>query len=310
MKNGGQGTESWEVGSRELILHHLDKVYWPVEKGRPSRGKKAWTKGDMCRYYRDVAPFLLPYLKDRPTTLRVFPEGIHGFNYYRRSMPEKAPGWIQWTPYQAETRDRILHLPLLQDLPSLLWFADKAAIELHLWGAKLPDLDQPDLAVFDLDVGKGVSPKRVWEAALCLRELLKEEGETGFPKTSGGDGMHVFVPIEKRQSFEAVREWVKSLGETLERRHPQLIALARGKTHAGKRVTVDYAQNSKGRNTAAPYTLRARAGAPVSTPLFWEEVEEGGFEPGDFNIATVPERLKNLGDPWKGLGLSSHESQA
>ncbi len=301
MKKESQGTESWVLGGRELTLHHLDKVYWPVQKGESSGLGEGWTKGDMCRYYRDVAPFVLPYLKDRPATLRVFPEGIHGFNYYRRSMPAKAPDWIQWTSYEAETRDRILHLPLLQDVASLLWFADKAAIELHMWGAKLPDLSRPDLAIFDLDVGKGVSPRRVLDAALCLRGLLKEEGREGFPKTSGGDGMHVFVPLEKEQSFESVREWVKGLGETLEMRHPQLIALARGKTHAGKRVTVDYAQNSKGRNTAAPYTLRARPGAPVSTPLRWEEVEKGGFVPGDFNIATVPERLKKMGDPWDGM---------
>ncbi len=305
MKNSRQEAESWEVEGKKLLLHHLDKVYWPGGESGADPGSKSWTKGDMCKYYREVASSLLPYLRNRPVTLRVFPEGIHGFNYYRRSMPDQAPDWIQWTPYEAETRERTLHLPLLQDLASLLWFADKAAIELHLWGASLPDLSRPDLAIFDLDVEKGVSPNRVGEAALCLRELLEEEGREGYVKTSGGDGMHVFVPLDGHQTFDEVRDWVKSLGGILEKRHPKLMALARGKTHKGDRVTVDYAQNSMGRNTAAPYTLRARPGAPVSTPLLWKEVEAGGLVPGDFNIATVPSRLQKMGDPWKGLGFNA-----
>ncbi len=293
-------TESWVIEGRKLLLHHLDKVYWPREEVA-GEVLPAWTKGDMCRYYREVGPYLLPYLAGRPVTFRVFPEGIHGFNYYRRSLPDKAPPWIQWTPYEAETKKRTLQLPLLQDLPSLLWFADKAAIELHSWSAKLPDLERPDLAIFDLDIGKGMPPRRVQEAALHLRDLLLEEGKLGYPKTSGGDGMHVFVPLEKGQSFAQVREWAKGIGETLARRHPDLMTPAKGKTHTGERVTVDYAQNSKGRNTAAPYTLRARPGAPVSMPLSWEEVERGGFGPRDFNISNVPERLKKRGDPWKEL---------
>jgi bifunctional non-homologous end joining protein LigD len=302
VKEPNQGTESWEIEGKKLLLHHLDKVFWPVEESRKAKGQAARTKGDMCRYYRKVAPYLLPYLKDRPVTLRIFPEGIHGFNYYRRSLPKDSPSWIQWTPYEAETKKRILHLPLLEDLPSLLWFADRAAIELHIWGAKLPDLGQPDIAVFDLDVGERVSPKRVLEAVICLGDLLKEEGKVGYPKTSGGTGMHVFVPLGIGQSFSSVREWVKGMGAILEQRHPSLIALARGKTHRDKLVRVDYAQNSKGRNTAAPFTLRARPGAPVSMPLTWEEVEEGGLDPLDFNIASAPERLQKMGDPWKGWG--------
>lgn len=152
------------------------------------------------------------------------------------------------------------------------------------------------MIVFDLDPGDEASFEDVLRAAVILHERLDRLGLKSFPKTSGGDGLHVFMPLASGRTFEAVRDWVRGLAEELEAEHPKLIAVSHGPTHRGSRVTIDHAQNSVGRNTAAPYTVRARPGAPVSTPITWKEVGDGKLRPGDFTMKSVPRRVKKLGD--------------
>jgi bifunctional non-homologous end joining protein LigD len=188
-------------------------------------------------------------------------------------------------------------LPLLDTAAGLLWFANQGAIEFHLWGSHLPDLAQPDLAIFDLDPGETASFDAVREAALRLHEALEQAGVTGYPKTSGGEGLHVFVPLRPGYTFERVRGWVKGVGQQLASSFPDLMTLAHGGTHRGDRVTIDYAQNSVGRNTAAPYTLRAHpVQATVSTPLSWEELDADTIHPARLSPQVVLERVERLGD--------------
>ena len=284
--------QHWQVDGRVVEVKHLDKIFWP---------RDGLTKGDMLTYYREMGRVMVPYFRDRPVTLRIFPDGIHGFSFYRRDAPERAPSWIRQVDYKPKTAARVIQLPLVDDVAGLIWLANKGSIEFHLWASRWPHLEQPDWAVFDLDVGRGVSFGMVLEAALALREYLQARQMDGYCKTSGGHGLHVYVPLTPGYTFEQVRAWAYSVAVHLSQAHPQLIAVPHGSTHKSKRVTIDYAQNSIGRNTAAPYTLRARLGAPVSTPLTWEEVEHGRFRPSDFNIHTVPPRVRELGDPFADL---------
>lgn len=278
---------TWCVDGREVVLSNLSKPFWPEDN---------LTKGDMLHYYQMVAPTMLPYLKDRPLTLRVFPDGIHGFSYYRRDAPEHAPAWLRYVDYQPETSERIIQLPLLDNAAGLLWLANEGSIEFHTWTSCITDLDHPDMAILDLDPGDEATFREVLQAALRVCDMLDKMNVYSYPKTSGGRGLHVYFPIEPGYTFEEVRMWVKAFAERLAIRYPDLIAVAHGATHRGRQVTIDHAQNSIGRNTAAPYTLRARLGAPVSAPLTWSEIEAGQIRPTDLTLRTMSERLQQVGD--------------
>jgi bifunctional non-homologous end joining protein LigD len=281
-------SETWQLGNQAVQVTHLEKVYWP---------QTGFAKSDLLHYYRQIAPVALPYFKDRPVTLRVYPQGVDGVSYYLRDCPDDAPAWLRRAPYQPKTVSHLVPLPLIDTAAGLLWFANQGAIEFHLWGSRLPDLTQPDLAIFDLDPGETASFDAVREAALRLHEALEQAGIRGYPKTSGGGGLHVFVPLGPGHTFERVRTWVKAVGQRLASSYPDLVAFAHGVTHRGGRVTIDYAQNSVGRNTAAPYTLRAHPAHPtVSTPLSWAELDAGIIHPADLTPQVVLERVGRLGD--------------
>ncbi len=282
--------ETWRLDGRTVAITHPDKLYWPNAK---------LTKGDMLGYYRAMAPVMLPHFRDRPVTLRLFPRGIGGFSYYRRSLPQDAPDWLRRVTYETETDRHAIQLPLVDDAAGLIWLANLGAIEFHLWGSRAPRLHEPDVAIFDLDPGEEATFAHTLEAALRVRDALDEAGVRGYPKTSGGSGLHIYVPLAPGQSFDGVRAWVKDLAGRLAAAYPDLIAVAHGATHRGDRVTVDYAQNSVGRNTAAPYTLRARPGAPVSMPVTWAEVEAGRIRPADFTLASAPDRVVKVGDLFR-----------
>ena len=188
-------------------------------------------------------------------------------------------------------------LPLIDDEAGLIWFANTGAVEFHTWGARLPDLSRPDQAIFDLDPGENTSFAHVLEAAMHLHEELEQLGLSGYPKTSGGHGLHVVLPLATGPTFEVVRAWVNGVAERLAERFPTLLAVAHGATHSGSHVTIDYAQNSIGRNTAAPYSLRGRSPQPVvSTPLTWDEVAAGKIQPTECTPTAALERVQRVGD--------------
>ena len=265
----------------------MDKVYWP---------RDGLTKGDLLAYYRDMAPVMLPYFAGRPVTLRLFPEGIEGDSFYERDLPDRAPGWFRHVDYAVQSGERTIQLPLVDDAAGLVWLANEGCIELHLWSSRLPDLTEPDQAVFDLDPGDEATFADVLRTALVLRDALAHLGLGGYPKTSGRRGAHVHVPLAPGHQYPQVRAWVKSVAARLEAAYPNLIAVARGATHQGDRVTIDYAQNSIARTMAAPYTVRAVPAAPVAAPLSWDEVAAGGVRPADLNLRTMPGRVRERGD--------------
>ncbi|HEX9133039.1 MAG TPA: non-homologous end-joining DNA ligase [Ktedonobacteraceae bacterium] len=281
-------SETWQLGSLAVQVAHLEKLYWP---------EMEFTKGDMLHYYRQIASVALPYFQDRPVTLRVFPQGAAGNSYYMRDCPDGAPDWLRRVQYQPKTAAHLVHLPLIDNAAGLIWFANEGAIEFHLWSSHVPDLTKPDQAIFDLDPGETASFNDLREAALRLHQKLEQAGVRGYPKTSGGRGLHIYVPLAAGYTFNRVRAWVKAVGQQLATTYPDLLSIAHGPTHKGGRVTIDYAQNSIGRNTAAPYTLRASTPQPaVSTPLTWEELDAGNIHPADLTPQIVLERVQRLGD--------------
>ena len=278
---------TWRLDDHQVDVSHLDKVYWPED---------GFTKGDLLAYDRDMAPVMLAHFAGRPVTLRCFPEGVTGASFYQRDLPERAPAWLRSVDYAVQSAGRTIQLPLIDDAAGSVWLANEGCIEFHLWSSRLPDLRMPDQAVFDLDPGDAVTFAAVRETALLLGDELERLHLRGYPKTSGRHGMHVHVPLAPGHEYPQVRAWVKAVAERLEEVHPERIAVARGATHEGDRVTIDYAQNSIARTMAAPYTVRAVPGAPVAAPLTWDEVAAGGFHPADFDLRTMPERVRDVGD--------------
>lgn len=278
-----------QLGERELEISRPDALYWP---------EAGITKADLLGYYHELAPVMLPYLTNRPATFRVCPGGIEKHCFYRRDLPASAPDWLSSVDYVPGTTGEAIRLPLIDDVAGLVWFANTGAIEVHLWASTATALDTPDQVIFDLDPGDGIGFAEALRAALLVRDALGELGLECYAKTSGGLGVHLYVPIAAGTPYDTVRTWVKQFADNLVDAHPDLIAVPRRTTHLGSHVTVDYAQNSMGRNTAAPYTVRARPGAPVSTPLTWDEVAAGKVRPEDFTLRTVPARVRRHGDPF------------
>lgn len=285
---------NWELDGHTVHITHLDKLYWPA-----TESGAGFTKGDMLRYYVRVAPTLLPYVQARPVTVRVYPEGVQGASYYQRDRPARAPAWLRSVSYRPKTSHKPVQLILVDDRASLIWLANAGSIEFHAWSSRLTDLSVPDQAIFDLDLGEQATFADVLQTALWLREMLDLRHLNSAAKTSGGRGLHVYVPLVPGHGFDAVRAWVKRMAEELAMAHPGLVTVASGstQTHRGTQVTIDYAQNSLGRNTAAAYTLRAHLTSPaVSTPIGWDEVAAGSFQPTEFTPAAALERLERLGD--------------
>lgn len=270
-----------------VAVTHPEKVLWPGE---------GITKSDLAAYYRTIAPVLLPHLHDRPLVMRPYPRGVTAPSYYRQTLPATAPDWLPRYQHVAKADGRPNAMPLAQSEAVLVWLANQAAIELHAWLSRVDRPDAPDFVVFDLDVVDGSLFPLVLRVASLLREELERAGLQGYAKTSGGDGVHIYVPIARGPTFEDTRAWAVGIAERLRERHPDRVATDARLFGRAEKVLVDYAQNSLGRTTAAVYSVRPRPGATVSTPLRWEEVEAGQIRPGDFTIHTAPARVTAVGD--------------
>jgi len=265
-----------------LRLTNLDKVFWPDE---------GTTKGDLIEYYRTVAPWMLPYLRDRPLVLDRYPNGINGKSFFQKHAPEAATRRLRTVPIHAEgTRDVDY---FLCDVPDdLLFLVNLGAIPFHIWSSRLPELDKPDWCIVDLDP-KGAPFAHVVEIALTLRALCEEIELPSLIKTSGGSGLHVLLPMGGQLDHERVRQLAELLARVLVDRLPGIATVARSIPARKGRVYVDALQNGRGKLLAAPYSVRPFPGAPVSTPLAWSEVGPK-LDVKDFNLHSLPGRLEKL----------------
>jgi DNA ligase D-like protein (predicted ligase)/DNA ligase D-like protein (predicted polymerase)/DNA ligase D-like protein (predicted 3'-phosphoesterase) len=280
-----------EVGGRELRLSNLDKVFWP-EEGR--------TKGDLLAYYLNVAELLLPHLDRRPLTMKRMPDGIDGPSFYEKTAPSHTPDWIhRCTVLSDDAKAGRIDYLTVDDLATLLFVANLGAIEMHPLHSRCHDVGHPDYLFFDLDPFPPYTYEDVLTVARHVGVVLQQLGLRGFPKTSGATGMQIFVPLEPgRWTYDEARAFVGACGRLINRADPDRTTMAWRIADRTGKVFIDHNMNRAGANIAAAYSLRPEPGAPVSTPLTWDEVEVGGFEPRDFRIDNVWTRFEEVGDLW------------
>jgi bifunctional non-homologous end joining protein LigD len=282
-------------GKRLLKLSNLDKVFWPEER---------ITKGDLLAYYRAVAPVLLPHIRDRPFTLKRYPDGIEGAHFFQKDAPKHMPDWIPTREFEVSTREtprrrRRIRVPLVNDELALLWMVNMGCIDLNTWYSRVDKPDRPDFVLFDLDPAADAGFPEVVQVALLVKEVLDALGLDAFAKTSGSDGIHVLVPVERRHTYDETREFAEIVAGTLARTHQGLVTTEW--TKAKRRgVLIDANQNGEGKTIASVYSVRPRPGAPVSTPLRWEEVREG-LDPLAFTMDGVLARIDRHGDLFEGV---------
>lgn len=278
------GAIELDVDGRAVRLSNPDKVYFPA---------RGITKREVAEYYLAVAPGVLRALRDRPTTLQRFPDGIDGEWFYQKRAPKNLPDWLPTARIafpSGRTADEICP----SEAAAVLWAVNLGCLTFHPWPVRRTDTEHPDELRIDLDPQPGTDFRDAVRVAHELRELLDSYGLRGWPKTSGGRGLHVYVPVEPRWTFTDGRHAVIALGRELERRLPGKVTTAWWKEERGERIFVDYNQMARDRTIAAAYSLRARPEATASTPLRWEELDEA--TPTDFDIRTVPARYAELGD--------------
>jgi bifunctional non-homologous end joining protein LigD len=279
-------------GRRELRLSNLDKPFWPED---------GITKGDLIGYYRDVAEVLVPHLRARPFTMKRYPDGWQGKSFFQKQAPSHMPSWIPRAPFPASTREgekKVIDYALVNDELALLWMANMGCIDLHTWASRAGRPEKPDWVMFDLDPSEGVGFEEVIEVARLVKQTLDVLELESFPKTSGSRGIHVLVPIARRHSYAAVREFAGIVAGALARAHPGL-ATTEWVKEKRRGVLVDANQNGPGKTNASVYSVRPKAGAPVSTPLRWEEVVSG-LDPSSFTMDAVLDRVAGQGDLFKG----------
>ncbi len=288
-------------GKRVLKLSNLDKPFWPDE---------GITKGDLLAYYRDIAPMLLPHLKDRPFTMKRYPDGWQGKFFFQKDAPKHMPDWIPTRPFEASTRDRppkrrVIDFPLVNDELALLWMVNMGCIDMNTWYSRVDKPSRPDFVLFDLDPSPDVGFAETIEVALLIKQTLDLLELESFPKTSGSEGIHILVPVARRHTYGQTREFSEIIAGALARAHPGLATTEW--TKAKRRgVLIDSNQNGEGKTIASAYSVRPKAGAPVSTPLRWDEVNEK-LDPAAFTMDAVLDRVAREGDLFEGV-LSSKQS--
>jgi len=291
---------SARVGSRTLSLSNLDKVLWP---------RDGYTKGDLIEYYTKVASSAVPHLKSRPLTLQRYPNGIDGEAFFEKQVPRGAPDWIERVTVPTPGgRNAETTFPVCNDAASLVYLANLAAIVLHVWTSRMPVLDEPDFVIFDLDPGEKCTLETLVTVTLRLRELLGAIGLKPLVKTTGGYGVHVVVPLAAGYSYDTVKIFAEVVARRAAGELEQSATLQRAVAkRSPSAVYIDYVQVGQGKTIVAPYSVRARDGAPVSTPLHWDEVEAFARRrttvlPADefakHTIATVVGRVEREGDLW------------
>jgi bifunctional non-homologous end joining protein LigD len=253
-----------DVGGRRLTLSNLDKVFYPAT---------GFTKGQVVDYYTRIAPVLLPHLRERPLTLKRYPDGVEGEFFYEKQCPSHAPDWVETVPVRAGPDGRVIDFCVVNDLSTLVWLANIADLELHASLARVPDLDRPTVMLFDLDPGEPAAVLECARVALWLRDALEGLGLRGFPKTSGSKGIQVYVPLGG-STYHDTKPFAHALAQLAERQHPDLVVSKMKKDLRRGKVFVDWSQNAVSKTTVCVYSLRARERPAVSTPVGWDELEE------------------------------------
>jgi bifunctional non-homologous end joining protein LigD len=271
----------------KVSFSNLEKILYPKPK---------ITKAQVIEYYIRVAPRILDIVKDRPIVLTRYPNGVDEKGFYEKDRPEGTPTWVKTATFYSETAERNVNYILVNDLDTLIWLANLAAIEIHMPLGRVDARDKPDVVLFDIDPEPPADFTKAVSVALLLKEKLDDLGLKAYPKTSGKKGLHIVIPIEREYTYKTTREFAHIVGQYLAK-ETDLVVSEFSDTKKPNKVFVDYTQNSHGKTMVIPYGLRATPDATVSTPLEWQEVKKG-LKPEGLTLFTVGKRRK---DPWKDI---------
>src|SRR5687767_14567655 len=272
------------------MISHPDKVLFPDD---------GITKGDLAAYYKAIAPVILPHLRRRPITMERYHRGIGVPGFFQKDVSKGFPEWLKRV--EVPKHGGTVHHPIANDTRSLLWLANQNSITIHVWPSRTPNLYNPDICIFDLDPSKEDALDTLVQAALNLRDLLIELGLPSWIKTSGSKGFHIAVPLDGKSDFATVARFAHVVGKITVKRDPDNLTQEFSKADRGGRILVDTGRNGYSATYAATYTVRAKAGAPVSAPCTWEEIERGDVGPKTFTLRTMAQRIADVGDLWADL---------
>jgi bifunctional non-homologous end joining protein LigD len=271
------------------VITHPEKVLFPED---------GITKGELASYYEAIAPVMLPHISGRPITMERFHRGIGEKGFYQKDVVKGFPEWLERV--EAPKKDGVVHHAVVRDTRGLLWLANQNSITPHVWVSRAPDLYQPDICVFDLDPMED-QPDVLRDAALLLRDLLRELGLPSWVKTSGSKGYHIAVPLDGKSGFGDVARFAHAVGRLAVKRDPEHLTQEFSKADRGSRILVDTERNGYSAMFAAVYAVRARSGAPVSAPCTWEELERAEVGPQTFTLRTMGKRIADAGDLWADM---------
>jgi bifunctional non-homologous end joining protein LigD len=279
------------IGRHSVELTNLDKIFWP---------EVGLTKRDLLQYYADVAPVLLPHLRNRAMVMKRYPDGAQGEHFFMKHAPSPRPTWIKTCSIEHRA-ENIVDFPMVQDLTSLLWIVNLGCIDLNPWYSRCDEVNRPDYLHFDLDPVEGTPFNRVVEVALIVREALTQLDMPSYAKTTGATGIHIYVPIVRGPLQKEVWTFAKRFALSVARQHPKIITVEYSVAERPKgHVLVDYNQNSWGKTLASLYSVRPTPRATVSAPLTWEELEHG-VTVEQFHLKNMPARIREVGDLWASI---------
>ena len=289
-KRSGKDDVVKKIGKQELKLTNQNKIYFPHDD---------ITKGDLITFYQSISQYILPHLRARPQSMNRYPNGIEGLSFFQKDAPEETPEWIETQKVFSESSDKYINYIICNDKATLAYLNNLGCIELNVWTSKIQKADHPDYLVLDLDPSEKNSFEDVIETAQTVKEVLDLAGVEGYPKTSGSSGIHIYIPMNAKYSYEQVKDFGHLLMQMVQQKLPDLTTLERSLQKRDKnKIYLDYLQNRSGQTLASVYSLRPKDGAPVSMPLEWSEIKNG-LKPTDFNIYNALDRIKEKGDIFK-----------
>lgn len=274
----------------KVELTHPDKIFWP---------ELNLTKADLANYYLAVGEIMLKYLKDRPESLLRQPNGYREGGFFQKNLTNPLPKFAKSYNVHSESTNENVHYLVCNNLDTLIYMVQLGCIEINPWNSRITHDDKPDWAVIDLDPD-GNDFSQVVKVAQVVHQVCNDWGVAAYPKTSGKTGIHVFIPLGAKYSYQQGRQLAHLIGIAVNKRLPKLTSLERSPEHRRGKIYLDYLQNSRGQTLAAPYSVRPTREASVSMPLHWDEVTSK-IRPGDFTIKNAPARLKKVGDLWEGV---------
>ncbi len=290
-----------KVDGYSIQVSSIEKILFPGE---------GITKGDLINYYYSIAPIMLPYVNKRPISMHRYPNGIDHEGFYQKNASDYFPAWVTRKSLKTE-QGEVVNYVVIDKRATLVYLANQGCITPHSWLSKIDKLDYPDRMIFDLDPsGEKFDFSHIRATALSIKTVLEELSLIPFVMTTGSRGLHVVVPLKRTEDFDDVRSFARSIAEYLVKNDPKNLTIEINKKKRGKKIFVDYLRNAYSATGVAPYAIRARAHAPVATPLDWDEIHDSTLRSDRYTLDTVFDRLNKHGDPWHGITRSARSLKA